>query len=317
MGKRALLDEGVQHLRQTMLPSGGWGYHARGQLFVEPTALALLALAPRDPPSKPTAIDGDEPAAASLRALLSCQRPEGFFGTAAEDPDASWATAPALLALLAHGHRERASTAAEWLARWYAPSQPPVAEMRKRVRDLLKIDFAIRGWPWQAGEEFATVEPTSLAAIALRAWGEPAGAERIAETLRYLADRACPAGGWNYGNPYFYENRLSPITLPTTKGLLALALCGSAKDVDLASQAAGALARLLEDNPSRKAHAWATLAFAASRDVKRAVEHAGKAVDSGDGRGAWGGGPDAHALAVLALRAADGEVPRCLSWVRA
>src|SRR5690349_8459984 len=100
MAEIALLEEGRQRLEQTALIGGGWGYRPTGQLFVEPTALALLALAPRDSSTVRTSnpvIDQ------SMSALVSCQRAEGFFGTVREDSDASWSTAPALLALTANG----------------------------------------------------------------------------------------------------------------------------------------------------------------------------------------------------------------------
>jgi hypothetical protein len=313
MVKSALLEEGRDNLEQTALLGGGWGYRVGGELFVEPTSLALLAFAPGDPPSRPMSapVIGQ-----SIDVLVSCQRLEGFFGTTREDPDPSWSTAPALLALNAHGRSANVASAGEWLSRWQVPEKPPREEARKEVERLLRIDLAIRGWPWQAGEGFATVEPTSMACIALRAWGGRAGVARIEEGLRYLADRACPSGGWNYGNPYFFDDELPPVTMPTAKALLALVLCGESRANPLIARSTDALSRLLEQNPSRKAHAWGALAFAALRDPSRAAEHAEAAVNSADGRGPWGGGPDANALALLALRAASGEAPACLSAVR-
>jgi hypothetical protein len=309
-----LLAEGKRRLEQTALHSGGWGYHTGGQFFVEPTALALLALAPRNPSSPPP----DSPVTEqSMTALLSCQRQEGFFGATIDDPDASWTTSPALLALSANGLSQKAKSAAEWLVRWQIPEKPPSDAERRQVKRLLRIDFTLHGWPWQAGEGFATVEPTSLACIALRAWGNAAAAPRIAEGLRYLADRACPDGGWNYGNPYFFDDALPPVTLPTAKGLLALLLCGEPSATPLVTRSTDTLSRLLERNPSRKAHAWGALVFAALGDGTRALVHARSAVDSGDGRGPWGGGPDVNALAILALRAADGDAPSALMPARA
>jgi hypothetical protein len=314
MAEGAVLEEGMRHLEQTALAGGGWGYHVAGQLFVEPTALALLAFAPRQPTSDPP------PAPVvrqSLEALLSCQRADGFFGTNREDPDPSWSTAPALLALVASGRPASAASAGEWLARWQVPDEPPTEEARKEVEELLRIDLALPGWPWQAGEGFATVEPTSLAAIALRAWGGGSAAGRVQGAIRYLADRVCSSGGWNYGNPYFFPDELPPVTLPTAKALLALLLCGESRGNDLVARSAATLARLLDGNPSRKAHAWGALVFAALGDRPRARAHAETAADSSDGRGPWGGGPDANALAVLALRAASGDAPACLSIARA
>jgi Prenyltransferase and squalene oxidase repeat len=310
MADGAALEEGRRRLELTEHPGGGWGYRVEGQFFVEPTSLALLAFAPLDPSPNSATNPTIERA---LEALLSCQRADGFFGTNKEDPDASWSTAPALLALVAHGRSASANSAGEWLAHWQVPESPPTEEARKEVERLLRIDLALPGWPWQAGEGFATVEPTSLAAIALRAWGGGSSEQRIEGALRYLVDRACPSGGWNYGNPYFFEDELPPVTLPTAKALLALLLCGESRGSALVARSAAALSRLLESNPSRKAHAWGALVFAALGDRPRAGVHARAATDSLDGKGPWGGGPGANALALLALRAAGGEAPRCLS----
>src|SRR3989442_298311 len=77
----------------------------------------------------------------SLAAVLSWQKADGFFGTAPQDPDPSWATAPALLALVAHGQAAGAERAAHWLVRWRTPQDPPTEEQRKRAETLLRIDL--------------------------------------------------------------------------------------------------------------------------------------------------------------------------------
>jgi hypothetical protein len=118
-------------------------------------------------------------AAKALETLLSSQKPGGCFGTAPEDPDPSYTTAPSLLALLAHGER-RADDAARWLVEWKSPSEPLTEEQRKQFETILRIDVTISGWPSQAGECFATVAPMALACIALRTWGRAGAAERIA-----------------------------------------------------------------------------------------------------------------------------------------
>ena len=313
MESRTLLEEGAERLKEAQLPSGGWGYHAAGQPFVEPTALGLLALAPFTSPTKWRGGDNAHAVAKALATLVSWQKPAGCFGATPEDPDPSWATAPALLALLAHGSAPQSEAAAKWLVGWRAPIESPSEDLRKEAAALLRTDVTIPGWPWQGGELFATVEPTALASIALRAWKGPGAAQRISDALRYFEDRACRAGGWNYGNPYFHDDALTPITLPTAKGLLAVVLCGKPRGDPLVSRASAALAHLLERNPSRKAHAWGAIAFAALGDRDRVAVHVELAVDSGDGRGPWGGTPDAIALALLALRASGHQAPACLT----
>src|SRR5262249_32183648 len=159
--------------------------------FVEPTALALLALAPRDPPQASVSTAGDTPTATGLRALLACGRPEGWFGAFQTDPDPSWSTSPAVLALWSQGHESTARQCARGRAGGGPPRGRRPAEEDAKVKQVLKIDVSIQGWAWMGSEEFATVEPTALATIALRAVGGSIGAERIAEAMRYFRDRQC------------------------------------------------------------------------------------------------------------------------------
>jgi len=95
-----LLQEGKQRLAEAALPAGAFGYHPGGQPFVEPTALALLALASARGASPSSSAGGAE---SSLHTLISWQKPAGFFGAMPDDPDPSWTTSLALLALLACG----------------------------------------------------------------------------------------------------------------------------------------------------------------------------------------------------------------------
>lgn len=305
MDVRELVEHGIRRLEETRLPSGAWGYHRGGQLFVIPTALALLALAPASGAGGPR-----DPA---LDVLVAAQAPEGFFSAlGSEDPDPHSSTSPAALALRAHGRAKAAAEAERWLLRWQAPPVPFGKETLQNTRAILHIDASLSGWPWFGDEAFATVEPTALACLALRASSEAGARDRIAATLRFLADRECRGGGWNYGNPYFHEDALPPITVPTAVAALAVLLCESPRPSVLAKRGLGALARLLAGNPSRRANAWGAVAFAAAGDRERAEEYAGRAVDSGDGRGPWAEGPMETALALLALRAARGDAPRCL-----
>lgn len=303
MDVRELVEHGVRRLEEARLPSGAWGYHRGGQLFVIPTALALLALAPSPGGSGHPALD----------VLLAAQAPGGFFSALGpEDPEPHSSTSPAALALRAHGRDAAAARAERWLLRWQAPPAPLGKETLENSRAILRIDASLPGWPWFGDEAFATVEPSALACLALRASSEAGARDRIAATLRFLADRECRGGGWNYGNPYFHEDALPPITVPTAVATLAVLVCESPRPSVLAKRGLESLARLLAGNPSRRANAWGAVAFAAAGERERAEAHAGRAVDSGDGRGPWGEGPMETALALLALRAARGDAPRCL-----
>lgn len=302
----ARVREGRQRLEGTAAAPGGWGYVPGGPVFVEPTALALLALAPGLPPDPPSPLKGEGCLPRGLKRLLSCQSPAGCFGAFPEDPDPSWATSVALLALAAHGHQGNVRLAATWLAGLRAPKQGHDAASRQEIREVLHIDVALGGWPW-FGDTSAWVEPTALACLALTTAPVPGAAARVAEGLRYLQDRRIPGGGWNYGNPHAFGHDLYALPIPTAKAILALAGAGAAAAVP--GEALDQLEALLAQNPSRRAQAWGALALRAAGRQAAAEAAAARAVDSGDGRGPFGAGPDATALAVLALRSLGGEAP--------
>jgi len=67
------------------------------------------------------------------------------------------------------------------------------------------------------------VEPTALALLALDAASAVAAHRaRADEAVRYLSDRRCQGGGWNFGNPFMLGAYLPPRPHPTAWALLAL-----------------------------------------------------------------------------------------------
>jgi uncharacterized protein (DUF362 family) len=93
------------------------------------------------------------------------------------------------------------------------PEDPGAAEMHD-------IDIRIVGWPW-AEDNFAWVEPTAWACLALRRAGHGSN-PRVEEGLRLLLDRANDDGGINYGNRHVFGRLTEPIPGPTALMLLAL-----------------------------------------------------------------------------------------------
>ncbi|MBV9342577.1 MAG: hypothetical protein JO159_17030 [Acidobacteria bacterium] len=210
-----LLDE----LWNRQLPSGGWSecLHSK-QAALEPSCLA--ALVARLNPS----------ARQSVRNfLLKAQNPNGswpaFIG---DDPDGSWVSSLALLAL---GDHVPASSArlrgflwlidckgreSHWLWRWKFLTSD------RHVR----FDPHKYGWPWFP-ETVSWVVPTSFAILACEQFPSTCtrihdAEKRIESGVDMLIDRACPGGGWNAGNGVVYGQPLAPHVDDTAVALLAL-----------------------------------------------------------------------------------------------
>lgn len=163
--------------------AGAWGYVPGAAASLEPTLLAVAAGAPL--PSE----------------WIAAQPP-------------SWATL--MLPACLYGRPEPAAGALRQTARatidawepWLAPETPG------------DFDGALRGWSWTPGT-FTWVEPTLWAVLSLRALGA-AGAPRVDEGLRVLADRQGADGGWNAGNPSVLGAALPSYAYLTGLALLAL-----------------------------------------------------------------------------------------------
>jgi hypothetical protein len=108
---------------------------------------------------------------------------------------------------------------------------------RQRVREfitrkqIVELDSTLEGWPWTPGA-FPWVEPTSWALLALKArWRRAPRAvrSRIRQGEAMLQDRACPGGGWNYGNSRVMGQDLEPY--PDTTAIALLGLRGTSRPV--------------------------------------------------------------------------------------
>lgn len=300
----SLIAEGSERLVSAELPGKGWGYRSRGQFFVEPTCWALLAMLSNEGTKVPGA----------LETLLTARHPSGAFGITAGDPDPSWVTSVAVLALVSLGRPEEARAAGAYLERWKAPPEgKPLSEKEIEASEAIyETNARIPAWPW-LGDTSPWVEPTALACLALRALGRERDDARVADGIRYLTNRACKRGGWNYGTPVVFGSVLEPLAIPTAKGVLALMLCAPGAEVSgLIERSLEELERVLRGNASRRAQAWGALAFGVAGEREKARAHAVRAVDTEDGRGRWDGRIDTVALTVLGLRAADGHLPGCL-----
>ena len=189
----------------------GWGYSPGGRAFVEPTALASLALlasAP-DPLSERVAREAAE-------WLAGAQRPDGALGLAAGIPAPCWGTSYAVLlwsALESYGSQRR--EAAQWLLGVAGKTHPP------DTTGVIAHDTSIAGWPWAESTQ-SWLEPTAMAVLAMRREGHE-GHPRVGEGIRLICDRSAPGGAWNFGNPMIFGATVPPQPAPTGMALLALA----------------------------------------------------------------------------------------------
>ncbi|WP_448592888.1 hypothetical protein [Thermoflexus hugenholtzii] len=195
-------------------PDGGWGYRPGSPSATEPTGAALVALG-LDPEAAP-AVER------ARRWLEAAQRPDGGWGMDPEDPESHWMTAWGILGLARLDPRApEVARGVRWLIE-LPVVRIEAAELTAEVRRTLGINPALRGWPWRPGEA-SWVEPTALALLAMHAASSiEAHRDRVEEAIRYLIDRRCQGGGWNFGNPFMLGAYLPPRPHPTAWVLLAL-----------------------------------------------------------------------------------------------
>jgi uncharacterized protein (DUF362 family) len=199
----------LESLAALACPGGGWGYAPGQEPHLEPTCLALLALAGQRA-AFATTFD------AGRAALLRCERPDGTYRLERGRHEAVWPTALALFTRSALGD--------------------PAADLQRTAQSLLAvrgreidtegdddvndIDGKLVGWPWAEGN-FAWVEPTSWACLALRKVGQGSH-PRVAEGQALLLDRVLEPGGLNYGNRRIFGITLEPLVTPSALAALAL-----------------------------------------------------------------------------------------------
>jgi hypothetical protein len=213
---RGWIDDAAGRLLRLREGADGWGYRPGDAPFVEPTALAALALRCVADEAAPK---GGEAVMGAARWVTRMQRPDGSVGLSDGLETPNWPTAHAILLWsTVDGFESQRTRAAGWLERFRGKT------FRKSPESPLGHDTSIVGWPWVEGTH-PWVEPTAMAIIALARVGLGRSA-RVAEGARLLSDRALPSGGWNYGNNVLFRTVLRPQPGPTGLALLALASLG-------------------------------------------------------------------------------------------
>jgi hypothetical protein len=195
-----------------------------------------------------------------------------------DEPDGSWVTALAVLALSAsRSESPSLSLAIHWLlgaqgreANWFWRWRFQAAD--KSVR----FDPAKYGWSWVPGTT-SWVIPTAFSVIALRqARGlginrTAVVTERIELGVSMLLDRMCPGGGWNAGNGMAFGVQYSAYIDATAIALLALA--GHETEPGVRDSFAWLVNRL-HGCPSPYSLAWGILALAAHRNISNEASNA-------------------------------------------
>jgi hypothetical protein len=209
-----------QELLQLRERGPGWGNRPGGTPYVEPTALAALALAASVPAAN--AEHSRNAVAEAADWLSRLQQTDGGVGLAPELPRPRWTTPLAVLVWLSGDrHAESSRRAIEWLLGQEGTTWSPTPE------SPYGHDTRLRGWPW-VDNTHSWLEPTALAILALKRSGKQTHS-RTRDGLALIRDRAIRTGGWNYGNSSVFGADLRPQPAPT--GLALLALSG-AEDID-------------------------------------------------------------------------------------
>jgi hypothetical protein len=234
----------------------GWGAMEGAASDAECTALALLALGR-------AGVAADLTTAAE-RWLLDRQEDDGAWRYRDEGPGVRWPTPIVLLALNGRGHDGAIERGMTWLLAQKGAQMQWLGRLREFLSGtrVVELDTTLDGWPWAAGT-FAWVEPTAWAVMAIRArWPDapPRDARaRLREGEAMLLDRACPGGGWNYGNKRVLDVDLEPY--PDTTAIALLGLRG--RDSPEITAGFTALDRLLGENASGLALSLAVLSLRA------------------------------------------------------
>jgi hypothetical protein len=248
-----LLDE----LMRRQLPSGGWATSTTSkQATLEPACLAALALGLQS-----------DAAHRVQDFLLRVQNGNGSWPAfEGDDPDGSWVTSLAMIALRDYVPGIPARLRGfHWLLKFAGKESNWFWKWKFRTTDRhVRFNPEKYGWPWFP-DTVSWVVPTSFAILALNqvpcSCGDLGRApHRVTLGIEMLMDRACPSGGWNAGNGVVYGAPLLPHLDDTGIALLALS---ERKEVPLVQSAVRWLENTVRELRFPWSLAWTILALAA------------------------------------------------------
>jgi hypothetical protein len=232
-------------LLQRELKAGGFQEQPGGGYRPDATAWSIIALAAEGADNK--TIDH------SRQRLAEEQNNDGRVSITADQPDAFWPTALAVLAW--HGvaaFKEVQLKAVHFLINTTGLHWP------RQENSPLGHDTSISGWPW-VNATHSWVEPTALALIAL-SLSDNAKHPRARQAAMLLLDRQLTSGGWNYGNTLIYGQELHP--MPASTGLAVQALAGHAGQAEV-EQSLAYLESIIDSTRTPFSLAWGLLGLSA------------------------------------------------------
>jgi len=212
-----------QRLATVQNCDGGWGYHAKGKSWTEPTALALLAI---------SAADGGFPTSfqRGCRWLIKQQRADGGWSPNAAVPKSTWVTSLSYLALRkTDWPGAPRARAVEWLLGQSPATSGAIYRFIAKLRRTAPLAPA-GGCPWFPGTA-AWVAPTVFSVLALscaaRTSSDPPFWHFIEKSQAFLLSRRCEDGGWNHGGSSYRSE--SAVSYPEMTGMALLAFRGNGR----------------------------------------------------------------------------------------
>jgi len=244
----------LDFLLEAQNADGGWGYFPGKRSWLEPTAYAMLAL------------DGDGQAQSALerawKAVRSWQLPNGAWRGGPQVLEPHWTTALAVTLHVARRQFDEPFRAGVgWLLQTMGSEENLWMWMARWLKiQTIEFDPSLHGWPWSPGTS-SWVEPTVHTLICLRKAAPHYPAKelelRVQMAEKFLLDRRCSDGGWNYGNRRVFRVELPSFEESTAMALLALR---GTQGVDL--RTALDRARMFwNERPSPLARAWLAISL--------------------------------------------------------
>jgi len=220
------MDGFAESLLRRRNPDKGWGYYTGKSSWLEPTVMAALALHGRR--------ESDE----AWALIKGWQVETGAWVANPQVGSESWATSLVVVLKCVRGEFDEGwKRGLDWILRTKGKRGAPQSWMDRLLKrkEWVEQDQTLDGWPWATGTA-NWVEPTTHALRALRLSSGAAGSdvlkERIGMGERYLLDRRCRDGGWNYGNRRVLDEDL--VSFPECTALALIGLQGG-RGLDLAA----------------------------------------------------------------------------------